>query len=209
MKSRRISLLLATVLVITTLSASVVPTKEPVCGIYQTASDFAQKKLVHSIYSVDKKNHLALHTMFFSAKIDVVDAGVKTSYLRSEIYGYKDNGLDYRIAGDNALAIVDATSFVLYSNVKVTRDMKGRDTKEMVYYFSKDVNSEVKALTKDNLKAAFADNSRFRYYLDAFFKSDKDLIAFDAQANEYKIKFIYESSLKEGVQAKNMYKPML
>lgn len=209
MKSRRISLLLATVLAITTLSASVVPSKDPLCGIYQTANDFAQKKLIHPIYSIDKKNHLALHAMFGSNKIDVVDAGVKASYLRSEIYGYKENGVDYRIVGDNAYTIVDAASFVIYSNVKTIAGMKGHDTKETVYYFSKDATSVVKQLTKENLKAEFADNSRFRYYLDAFFKSDKDLIAFDAQAKEYKVKFVYETSLKEGVQAKNVYKPML
>ena len=53
MKNRRISLLLATVFIITTLSASVVPSKDPVSGIYQTANDFAQKKLTHPIYSIE------------------------------------------------------------------------------------------------------------------------------------------------------------
>ena len=209
MRSTRISLLLATVLVVTTVRANIVPSTDAVCGIYQTAADFAQKKVTHAIYAVDKKNYLSLHAKFGSSKIDVVDAGAKTSYSRSEIYGYKDNGVDYRIAGDNAYAIVDASSLVLYSNVKVIPGMKGHDTKETVYYFSKDANSEIKELTKDNLKVAYSDNKRFRYYLDAFFKSDKDLIAFDAQAKEYKLNFVYDSSVKEDGSAKNIYKPLL
>jgi hypothetical protein len=146
--------------------------------------------------------------MIGSKKIDIVDAGTNTSFLRTDIYGYKYGGVDYRIAGDNALTIVDTNTFVLYSSVKVVPGMKGHDTKETVYYFSKDLNTDVKALTKENLETAFAGNNRFRYYLDAFFKSDKDLIAFDAQLKVYKLKYIYDSSIKEDVQAKSVYKPM-
>ena len=211
MKSRKLSSLVAGLMVIASVNATVQPSSKPACGIYKTASDFAQEKITHPIAVQDKKHHLVLHTMFQSSKIDVVDEGVKTSFKRSEIFGYRDNGADYRVVGDKDLAIVDASSFVLYSNTVEVAGMKGHMTKEVVYYFSVDANSDIKQLTKENLKEAFATNNRFRYYLDAFFKSDRDLIAFDPELKKYKVKYIYETSLKdnEGSQAKNIYKPLL
>ena len=211
MKRKMLSSLVAGIIVCASVYANVEPSSQPVSGIYKSASDFTQKKVTNPISAIDKKHHLNLHTKIASSKIDVIDGGVKISFQRNEIFGYRDNGIDYRIDGEKELPIIDASSIVLYKSTVSVPEMKGHSHKESVYYFSTDASSVIKLLTKENLKAAYATNNRFRYYLDAFFKSDSDLIAFDGTLNKFKIEYIYESSVKdnEGVQAKNTYKPLL
>ncbi|MFP5042740.1 hypothetical protein [Parasediminibacterium sp. JCM 36343] len=205
MKSKKTSYLLAAMVVVMSAKANITAPTQPLSGIYETASDFTQKKLSHPLSVNDRKNHLVLHAMFGSSKIDIVENGVKTAYKKSDIFGYRENGVDYRIAGDQVLTVLDTPDFLMYSVLTETPIMKGEVKKETHYYFSVSANEGVKELTKENLKQAFASNNKFRYYIDAFFKSDKDLFAYDGQLKEYKVKYVYEASLKkgDGLQASN------
>ena len=65
---------------------------------------------------------------------------------------------------------------------------------QTVYYFSKKEDDAVQELTLANLEQAFAGSTGFRYRLEALFRSDKELIAFDKTLNMYKIKYLYRSS---------------
>ena len=86
--------------------------------------------------------------------------------------------------------ILDTEGFYLYSLTKLVQGDKIA-RKQTVYYFSVKVGEPILELTLANLEKAFADNTRFRYQLEAHFHRDKDLMAYDPALKTYKIKYLY------------------
>jgi hypothetical protein len=102
---------------------------------------------------------------------------------------------DYRHIGHSTYQVLDTVGFYLYSNNKLVQGEKiARPT--TVYYFSVGANDPVLELTLANMEKAFAQNTRFRYALEAQFRSDKQLIAYDGLLKTYKIKYVYTQSSK-------------
>ena len=102
---------------------------------------------------------------------------------------------EYRQIGHRAYQVLDTAGFYLYSYNKLVQGEKiARPT--TVYYFSVKANDPVQELTLTNLERAFAENARFRYALEAQFRSDKDLIAYDGLLKTYKIKYLYTQASK-------------
>lgn len=100
---------------------------------------------------------------------------------------------DYRHIGHRAYQVLDTTGFYLYSYNKLVQGEKiARPT--TVYYFSVKANDPVQELTLTNLEKAFRENTRFRYELEARFRSDKELIAYDNVLKTYKIEYLYIQS---------------
>ena len=56
-----------------------------------------------------------------------------------------------------------------------------------MYFFSVDAASEPQPLTKSNVKAAYPDNHKFHDALDAQFKEDNELYAYDNFHKMYKL----------------------
>jgi hypothetical protein len=63
------------------------------------------------------------------------------------------------------------------------------------YYFSKDYQSDLVLLTRENLKKAFPDNHKFHDLIDSHFNSDEALTWFDDYHGLYKINHLLKSSL--------------
>ena len=102
---------------------------------------------------------------------------------------------DYRRIGHRDYQVLDTAGFYLYSYNKLVQGEKiARPT--TVYYFSVNADAPVQELTLANLERAFAGNTRFRYALEAQFRSDKELIAYDGLLKTYKIKYLYTQSSK-------------
>jgi hypothetical protein len=68
---------------------------------------------------------------------------------------------------------------------------KRRETR---YYFSKNAESRILPLTIRNLKFAYP-NRDFHDLLDVHFRSNKELMRYDAFNNEYKLKRIFSKTL--------------
>ena len=102
-----------------------------------------------------------------------------------------DNGLqtDTMVQG-HRYHTLDTTGFYLYSLNKLVQGEKIARP-QTVYYFSVKPGEPILELTMENLEKAFAANTRFRYQLEAQFRSDKDLMAYDPVLKTYKIKYIY------------------
>lgn len=103
------------------------------------------------------------------------------------------SGQDFRSVGKSRYRIVDTAGFYLYSINKLVQGEKIARP-QTVYYFSKKAGDPLQELTLANLEQAFAANTRFRYRLEAQFRSDKDLIAYDKNLKTYKIKYLYSQS---------------
>ena len=100
---------------------------------------------------------------------------------------------EYRSIGRSHYRVIDTGGFYLYSIDKLVQGEKIARP-QTVYYFSKKADGPVQELTMVNLEQAFASNTGFRYRLEAWSRSDKDLIAFDKIAGAYKVKVLYSMS---------------
>ena len=65
-------------------------------------------------------------------------------------------------------------------------------TKIRHIFFSVTAASYVIKLTKTNIENAFAYNRQFNYFLNATFKTDLELMAYDNRFKKYKLKHLYE-----------------
>ena len=96
-----------------------------------------------------------------------------------------------------AARVLDTAYFYLYYRYEQVEKLKGKSLiKTDEYFFSKNSESPIQLLTVENLKRAFPDNLPFNYAIDALFRNDQDLIAYDPYYKGYKLKYLYTQSLK-------------
>jgi hypothetical protein len=133
-------------------------------------------------------------TIFFLAIMILISVAFKTANTK----GFQQmDGKYYRSYENKTYEILDTASFCLYFRYLNQEKPKGEGLiKKGVYYFSKDARSPIELLTLVNLKKAYPDNQSFRYSLDAQFRNDQELAAYDAYGKCYKIKYVYSQSLK-------------
>jgi hypothetical protein len=105
---------------------------------------------------------------------------------------------NYRIYEKESYLILDTASFYLYYRYASEEKVKGKGlVKVEKYFFSKDAGSPILILTTDNLEKTFPDNLAFHYAIEAFFRTNQDLISYDSYCSCYKLKYIYKQSLKQ------------
>jgi len=168
-------------------------------GIYLTADDFIQHQFKHGFNKTDRNNRLVLYNMLGSSKIQIVVNGEKKVFNKKDIYGFRNDGIDYRIFNNEALAIVDTTGFIVYSKTKKIPVMKVYEEKRSYNYFSLTPNSPVLALNKSNLENSLPYKPEFNYLLNTAFKTDDDLINYDNRIKKYKLKYLYEEFEKSSM----------
>jgi len=64
-----------------------------------------------------------------------------------------------------------------------------------LYFFSTNADSPIIQLTIENLKSAYPSNTAFHYALDAYFNSDRQLMAYDEYTKMYKLKYLFLQTL--------------
>jgi hypothetical protein len=162
-------------------------------GLYKNADDYLSGKLEHEKQDFEKHR---LHTdrLFNKYVVKVVENGEAHKYFKWDLYGYKNkNNQNFRFFNEKSYRIVDTTSFVVYAREEniVNGKEKRRETR---YYFSKNAESRILPLTIRNLKFAYP-NRDFHDLLDVHFRSNKELMRYDAFNNEYKLKRIFSKTL--------------
>jgi hypothetical protein len=94
--------------------------------------------------------------------------------------------------------IIDTSCFIIYYRLKQTEKIPGKGVLWVgQYYFSKMPDDQMIELTTNNLKRSFPCNNRFHYALDAYFKSDKQLMEYDSYLKQYKLKNLFAQTMKE------------
>ncbi|SEN39910.1 hypothetical protein [Niastella yeongjuensis] len=92
--------------------------------------------------------------------------------------------------------VVDTTAFYLYTQNKNVVPPGGKGMyRADLYFFSTTSDSPILPLTIENLKSAYPAHIAFHYALDAYFNSDKQLMAYDAYAKMYKLKYLFLQTL--------------
>jgi hypothetical protein len=167
-------------------------------GIYLSLQDYYNHKLTYEFDCSSKSSTLKLNDFFGSTAGYVAINGEKHFFDKTKIFGYQtcDNKV-YRFFGKDAYQILDTAKFCLYYRYHQVEKIKGKGLiKEDEYYFSRNAGSPLETLTAANLKAAFPDNHSFHYAIDSQIKSDQDLIAYVSFDKCYKVKYIYNQTLK-------------
>jgi hypothetical protein len=161
-------------------------------GLYLTSDDFIKHKLS---FETDGSNgsKIKLNGFFESGKVVVTYNGKEQVFTKSEIFGYRSNGQDYRFFNNTAYRILDTKDFYIYSSLRLIQQGKGPKPVE-AYYYSSTVKSAVEPLTIKNLQNTYAENPKFKYMVDAEFSSDNALVQYDAAIKEYKVKYVFEQS---------------
>ncbi len=62
------------------------------------------------------------------------------------------------------------------------------------YFFSVGIDSDVKELTKVNLKEAFPENHEFHMLIDRTFKDDLDLKSYSKKSKSYELTTVYSKT---------------
>jgi hypothetical protein len=165
-------------------------------GIYKTAADFSAKKLSLAINCKTENHKIKINDIFSQDHISVIHDGKSYDFKKSDIYGYKlCNGETFRFSGNKDYQVMNPNEVVLLYKMEVMQT-KAQAPKVYTYYFSKDAASPLQDLTKANLKAAYPTNHAFHDGLDANFKSDSELTAYDSFHKMYKINHILMMTTK-------------
>jgi hypothetical protein len=160
-------------------------------GLYITFNDYLNHKLSYT--TTQTGNKIKLNNTFSGSQIMVLHDGKKQPFVKSEVFGYHYKNQDYRYFKNSAYQIVDTRDFYIYSRPTLVQHGKTLKS-EANYYFSLAPGEDIKPLTIADLETAYARNPKFKYLVEGEFKSDNDLIAYDASIKEYKLKYLFDES---------------
>lgn len=163
-------------------------------GIYKTVEDFQNRKLSYAINYKTEKHKINDFVLFNDAVIKVKHHDTAYTLQKSETYGYRDmKGEEYRFVDNKEYKILNpGEPLLIYVYQHPSHSPKEASKYEPMYYFSIDASATPQGLTKANLKAAFPDNHKFHDALDAQFKDDDELYAYDSFHKMYKLCRVWE-----------------
>jgi hypothetical protein len=155
-------------------------------GIYLTVNDFINNKIEFNT-SENKNCKIKLHAFSFNSKIKIVKNGRVFRLNKDSIYGYVDwKGLPIRFYNKKIYTILFASEQIfLYK--QIVKPQSKYSEALYTYHFSTDAGSLIFPLTIKNLESSFNYNSEFLKLLEAYFKSEKELIEYDQIHNTYKL----------------------
>ena len=165
-------------------------------GIYKTASDFQQKRLSYAINYKTEKHKIKNNILFNDSEIKVKHNGQTYTLDRNNTYGFKNTkGEVFRLVDKKEYRILNpGEPLLIYMYKHPSHSPKEVQKYPPMYYFSTDASAIPQDLTKANLKTAFPDNHRFHDALDAQFKNDNELYAYDSFHKMYKLSWIIKNN---------------
>jgi hypothetical protein len=168
-------------------------------GIYSTYEDFLQHKLTYPVNCSNQKDRLKLNELLGSSTGYVVSNGEKHAFNKGKVFGYNTcTNESYRFCNSEAFRIMDTAGFYIYYQNKIILQSGGKGSlRRDCYFFSTGGDNLIQPLTISNVKRAFPGNHSFHYLLDAYFRSDKELAAYDDYQKMYKIEYLYKQSFRK------------
>lgn len=168
-------------------------------GLYLTHSNFATNTLSYQVNAANTTGKIKWDNFLNAGKIKIILNGKQQVLDKKNVYGFTDTkGRHYRFINNMAYQVLDTTGFYIYQHIERPAG-KGYQAPIAKHYFSTGLADDVQPLTIANLKRLFPQNTTFRYWLDAGFKHDKELLAYDDFANMYKLKYVYIQSVESSV----------
>jgi hypothetical protein len=167
-------------------------------GVYRSAADYKNGKLSLAVDCKTETHKIKLHSFTNKDYIDVIHQEKKHTMKKSEIYGLRDcDGKDWRFSGNKEYQILENEPLLIYQRAEMPLDPQKKGAGTIArYFFSLGVDGAVQTLTLQNLKKATANNHAFHDQLDAQFKSDQQLAAYDSFHKQYKVNHLFAQTTK-------------
>jgi hypothetical protein len=159
--------------------------KSQTIGLYLTAQDYLSHKLSYNA-GVDK---IKVTGLFGSNSIVLTHDGKKQIFAKSEIFGYSEDGQDFRFFNNAEYRIVSSKGLLIYTHSTLVQQGKGPKPTEL-YYFSASLSDAVLPLTITNILSVYAKHPEFTYSVESFFKSDAELSAYDSYNKQFKLAYL-------------------
>ena len=168
-------------------------------GIYKTAEDFQNRKLSYAINYKIEKHKIKGSMLFNNDEVKVKHEGTVYTLKKAETFGYRDTkGKEFRFVDNKEYKVINpGEPIVMY--VYQHPAHSGKDISNGLYkpeyYFTKDAFSPLQNLTIANVKAIFSENHKLHNALDAQFKYDNELYAYDNFHKMYKLNWIIKNNI--------------
>lgn len=166
-------------------------------GVYVSADDYKNNKLADEVEcKKNSKETFKKHDVFAKSSFVVVNKGVKKTYLKKDIYGYRDcDNRVWRFYDNHEYEILEANNIYIYTIEKIVINGIAVE-RDLIYYFSDGANGEIKKLTTANLKTTYPNNQTLTNILDTYIKTNQDIRGFDATRNTYIANYLYSEAVK-------------
>lgn len=164
-------------------------------GIYATADDFQQGRLSYAINYKTGKHKIKDNMLFQGDKVKVVHDGQTYTMDKDKTYGFKNTkGEVFRFIDSKEYQVLNPDKpMLLYVYNHPSHSPKETAKYVPAYFFSTHVASSPQPLTKANLKAAYPEDHKFHDELDAQFKDDGSLYAYDNFHKMYKLDWVVKN----------------
>ena len=159
-------------------------------GLYLTLQDYMNHKLSYATVGNDK---LKVSGLLGSNTVVLTHDGKKQIFVKSDIFGYSKDGLDFRFFKNAEYRIVSSQGILIYTRTTLVQQGKGPKPIEQ-YYFSSGLSDPIQPLNIANIKGVYAKHPKFTYAVESLFKNDGDLGAYDSYNKQYKIAWLYSQN---------------
>ena len=165
-------------------------------GVYISKDDFIKNKLTQEADCQNDKEKFKKHDFFTKAQFTIVNKGKKITYLKKDIYAYRDcENIVWRFYDNKEYEIMETKALYIYAIRKIV--MVGEDIeRDPIYYFSYGATGNIEKLTIANLKEAFKQNKTFGALLDNTFNAKNTIEAYDTTHKMYEVNYLYKQSIK-------------
>ena len=165
-------------------------------GVYITKDDFINNRLSQEADCQNDKEKFKKHNYFSKAQFTIIKQGVKITYLKKDIYAYRDcENTVFRFYNNQEYEIMEAKAIYIYAKRKLV--ILGEDIeRDPIFYFSKGATGNIMELSVANLKQVFINNKAFHNMLDAKFKAPTLVETYDVAHKMYEVNYLYSQSVK-------------
>lgn len=161
-------------------------------GLYLTALDYSQGKLLHGEKKTHVRNHELLHKDLITVRCD---DSVYT-YSKKDVYGYADKSGVYRLVNNKAYTILNPGEEIPLYMRTIGTGFKNSPLIEK-YYYSKDAAAPLRPLTLNNVLRDFSGHRAFSGLIRLCFTNNYDLLEYDAAHREFRINRLLDISDKK------------
>jgi hypothetical protein len=165
-------------------------------GVYISKDDFINNKLTQEADCQDDKEIFKKHNFFMKAEFSIINKGKKITYLKKDIYAYRDcENTVWRFYNNQEYEIMETKAIYIYAIRKIV--LVGENIeRDPIYYFSHGATGNIEKLTIANLKEAFKQNKPFGNLLDGTLNAENTIEAYDSTHKMYEVNYLYKQSVK-------------
>ena len=167
--------------------------QKKITGIYRSLHDYLDNRPGYTANS-GRLPTITLYTLAPRSYVTIRNENNRIRVYKNDIFAYRlANGEVYRIAGNHSFRLLNNNPLLLLYKRSMPASPKAGPEEQFKYYFSTG-DGKIQALTAWNIKQAFAHHATLPDEIDALFKRDAELLAYDSFRGMYKLEWLVNNS---------------